>query len=446
MRYDDLCSPAAESGIIATLLHNPQFIFNSEELNPRDFSDINNSCIYWGIRELAHSGVTQIDDYQLMTMLTSNKAVEHHIKQIDIKDIQDIFSLSEYACRHTVEEYRALVKDVQEYRAKRELYVSAEKLKTACLSPDVNTEDLHNMVYNIAENHSLLSSRSHPIRSFAEKLDELWQEQIDRQTGSIATIPLPIVELGEYADLEAGELLIFGANAKTGKSIMLLTCTVDLLKRGLTVLVIDSELSDRLYMLRLISHISKVEFKKVKDGTASPEEAARINAAREWIKTKKLYHEYVPCFNDTELLSTFRRVNCMDKVDVLVVDYLKITTGVDAFDVSLRLAGQTNLIKNDILGAFGIPGLAAVQTTENGSVALSKGVSRYCSTLFTMRRKTQDEIADDGVDCGNTYITCAFNRNGRQSQGEDDRVSVLFEGDICTFKSCPRQPEKKEPY
>lgn len=447
MTYDDLCSPSAESGIIATLLHNPQYIFHAEQLQPCDFSDATNACLIWGISELAHSGVQQIDDFQLASILASNKAAENHIKRLDIKDIQSIYELSGYACRHTVEEFTALVHDVQEFKAKRELYISAQKLQQACLSGSLNADGLQGMVYNMAENHSVLSTRSKPVESFADKIDRLWMEQVDRQTGKIASIPMHIDILNEYTGLEAGELVIIGANSKVGKSAYLLSACVDLMQRDVPVLVIDSELSDRLYAVRLLANISKVPFKVVKDGTGTPEQKQAIEEAKAWIKTKKLFHEYIPSFSSSELMATFRRVNCIEKIGCLIIDYFKVTEGADAFDVSFKLSGVVNTAKNSIAGDFGIPVLSAVQCTDSGEVALSRGVKRYCSTLFTLRRKTNAEIdADGGPAFGNTYCYCGQNRNGKQMSSEDEHVSIQFDGDLCCYRNAEKQPERREPY
>ena len=38
--YNKMKNLTAESGIISTLIHNPQFIFYSEQLNPNDFFDL----------------------------------------------------------------------------------------------------------------------------------------------------------------------------------------------------------------------------------------------------------------------------------------------------------------------------------------------------------------------------------------------------------------------
>jgi replicative DNA helicase len=446
MRFEDLSSPVAESGIIATLIKNPQFLYQIEGLEARDFTDANNASILWAISELAADGVTSIDAFQLAAQLSSAKAKEARVREISTRDLQSIVDLSECACRSTVEEFVSLVRELKDYRAKRELYIGAQKLQNACLS-SMTADDLQTMLYSLTDAHSTLSSRNKPIEMFGQIADHLWQEQQDRISGKLATVPMHIDILNNYTELESGELVIVGGPAKIGKSAFLLSATVSILRRNMCVLVVDSELSDRLYLLRLIAHVAQVPFQIVKNGNGTGEQKERIEEARAWIKKQKLYHIYVPAFDEAELLATFRRVNVQQKVDVLVLDYLKTTAAGDAFDVSYNLGNLANTVKNRIAGDYGIPVLSAVQTTDNGAVALSKGIQRYTSTLFTMRRKTPKEIeADGGPAFGNTYIFCPFNRNGRQMNSDEERISLQFDGDILTYRQADKQPVYQQPY
>lgn len=446
MRYEDLCSPAAESGVIATLIKTPQFIYHVDGLEPLDFTDATNRTLLWALNECAAEGVNSVDAFQLAAALSSAKAKETHVKEISTRDLQNIVDLADCAARSTIEEFTTLVRDLKEFRAKRELYVGAQKLQNACLS-NTSADDLQSMLYSLTDAHSTLSSRNKPIEMFGAIADQLWKEQQDRISGKLATVPMHIDILNNYTELESGELVIVGGPAKIGKSAFLLSATVSILKRGLCVLVVDSELSDRLYLLRLIAHVSQVPFQIVKNGNGSPEQKELIESARAWVKRQKLYHIYVPAFDEAELLATFRRVNVQQKIDVLVLDYLKTTAAGDAFDVSYNLGNLANTVKNRIAGDYGIPVLSAVQTTDNGSVALSKGIQRYTSTLFTMRRKTPKEIQDDGGPAfGNTYIYCPFNRNGRQMNAEEERISLQFDGDILTYRQADKQPVYEQPY
>ena len=446
MRYEDLCSPAAESGVIATLIKNTQFLYQIDGLEQADFTDADNRTIMWALNECAAEGVTSVDAFQLAAALSSAKAKEARVKEISTRDLQTLVDLSDCACRSTVEEFSALVRDLKDYRARRELFVSAQKLQNACLS-NVSSDDLQTMLYSMTDAHSTLSSRNKPIEIFGALADQLWQEQQDRISGKLATVPMHIPILNSYTELESGELVIVGGPAKIGKSAFLLSATVSILRQGLCVLVVDSELSDRLYLLRLIAHVSGVPFQQVKNGNGTQEQKQKIEEARAWIKRQKLYHIYVPAFDEAELLATFRRVNVQQHIDVLVLDYIKTTAAGDAFDVSYNLGNLANTVKNKIAGDYSIPVLSAVQTTDSGAVALSKGIQRYTSTLFTMRRKTPKEIqADGGEEFGNTYIYCPFNRNGRQMNSEEERISLQFDGDTLTYRQANKQPVYQEPY
>lgn len=444
--FDKIKNLNAESGIISTLIHNPQFIFYSEQLEPRDFSDMTNMCIYWAIKQIVDNGIYEIDDFNLTNAFASNSGVKSKMNNVDLNSIRDVLEYSKVASRKTVEEYKELVKDVKEFSNRRKLFLDSKNLGTSCLDSSISQEDLQKLTFEIAERYNLLNSNNKDIKKFGEKVDELWKETQDRQSGKLTSIPFHIEELNEYVTMEAGELIIFGANAKEGKSAMLLSSTVDLLKRGLSVLVIDSELSDRLYMLRLIAHVSKVPFKIVKDGNATEEQMKKIEEAKEWVKTVNLYHEYVPIFNDKDVMMLFKRINCLNKIDVCVIDYFKQTTGADAFAVSMNLSNFVNTIKNELAGTYKIPVISAIQTTKAGEVALSSGVIRYCSTLITIRRKTEEEfVKDGGKDYGNSYMSVKINRNGAQ-QSEGEYISVDFIGDLLTYKGCKRQPVRVLPY
>jgi replicative DNA helicase len=446
LRYEELCNPQAESGVISTLIHNPQFIFHSEELEPRDFLDQTNQILYWAIREIVLSGNDVIDDFSITTKLSSNKAVEAKIQKVNINSIKDILELSKYATQNSVEAYKDLVKDVREYAIRRNLYLNSQKITNACLSEKNTSEDLHKLLNQTMDSYDLSIMHGREIKTFSKKLSELWQKLKDRHSGKIVTRPFPIEELNEYTQLEDGEMVLIGGYSKVGKSMMLLTCVVDLLKRGETVLLIDSELSDDLFFMRLLSHVTAIKFKKIRDGKLTKEEEEKIEEAKKWIEGTKLYHEFLPICDKNEIASVFRRVNNENKVGVLVIDYFKADYDVkDAFVTATSLTGLVNYCKNEIAGVYKIPVLGAVQTSTNGSVSFSKSVVTVVSTLCWLSLKTNQEISADGESAGNAKLAVLFNRNGSQMQ-DDEYIDLQFDGDIISYKSAKKQHIKKEPY
>ena len=51
--------------------------------------------------------------------------------------------------------------------------------------------------------------------------------------------------------------------------MMLLNCACDLLKNDHAVLYIDSELNSRLFTARMLSHLTGIEFRRIRNGDYS---------------------------------------------------------------------------------------------------------------------------------------------------------------------------------
>ena len=446
MTYQELASPMAEGGIIATLLSHPDYIYQTDGLNRSDFSDSLNGVLYWGISELAKGDVQQIDDYQLYSILTSSKAAENHISPVDLKTIQDIVSLSGFVCRDNVKAFQELVKEVQDFRAKRELYVGAQTLQHACLDSGSTAKTLSEMAFSIAERHSIMTSRTTPIQTFAVKSQSLWKRIVDRQEGKIKTIPLPIPALKPYVSLERGELVVISGPAKSGKSSFLLTCAVDLLNRGESLIYYDSELSDELFYMRMLAHVSRVPFVKVRDGTGTDEEKSRILKAREWIESVNLIHEYMPVCDKDVIMSIYRRSKALMPISTVIFDYFKISfASLEAFETSVGLTGLIDFCKG-LAGNEGLMMLGGLQTTESGKVSFSSSAVQTLSTLCSLLKKSKEEIEADGKECGNMKLIVPFNRNGPQMNSKDEYIDLEFVGDILTYKQAQKQHEIVDPY
>ena len=445
----DLSSPSAESGIIATLLYHPEFLYNADDLNPQDFADSANASIFWAEKELIHRGVTSIDDYQLYSMLTSAEAAEQHVVRIELNQIQDITNLSACICRETTQAYMELVKEVQDYRSRRELYTGAQRLKSACVDKRMNSQMLQTMAFDIAERHSMMTSRTEPLETFAVKSRTLWQRIVDRQNGTIKSVPLPIPAFRPYVSLEIGELVCIAGVAKAGKSSFLLTCCVDLLRRGEGVVYFDSELSDSLFYMRMLAHVSGVQFIKVRDGTGTPEEKERILKAKEWIESVNLIHEYTPSITIDTVSSVYHRAKTKMKVTVVIWDYFKanfsyLGTESAAYSTAVGLTGLIDSCKR-LVGEEKLMGIGALQLQDSGKVSFSASAVQTLSTLISILKKTPQEIEADGRQCGNMKAFIGYNRNGPQMT-EGEYIDLQFDGDYLSYRQADQQHVTETPY
>ena len=238
--------------------------------------------------------------------------------------------------------------------------------------------------------------------------------------------------MNEYATIEPGELFIFAAEAKQGKSMMLLNCAIDLLRRDLAVLYLDSELNTRLFTARVLAHLTGIEYKRLTTGNYSEDEAKRIEEAIAWMNTRKFKHIYIPMFDQQSIYTAVKKVKHTQGLDVLIVDYFKGSGDGDAFDSYQELGRFVDMVKNKICGDMGICGIGAAQATVNGKVADSAKIGRNASTIALIQDKTPEEMESDGAECGNKKLRVVLNRNGMQ-MAPGEYIDLQFDGNHILY-------------
>lgn len=432
MRIEDINDITSETGIVATLIRHPEFSFYSEELLPNHFSNRQNACMYLALTILARENIRQADAFNIISALHSSDATKRYVDELDVDELQDFINISQSVARDTIEEYKLLVGNVMDMSFRRDTFRELRECERMCL--DTNTHELEQKIYSTLDDVMMNYTSTTEVPPFSEVVDKCWDEIRERQnsegcSGYLFKFPA----LNQYATIERGELFIFAAEAKQGKSMMLLNCAVDLLRQDLAVLYLDSELNTRMFTARVLAHLSGVEYKRLTSGRYTEEEAERIDAARAWLKTRKFTHVYIPMFDQQTIYTTIKKVSHTQGLDVLIVDYFKSLSDGDAFNSYQELGRLTDFIKNQIAGEMNIAALGAAQLTATGKVADSAKIGRNASTIAIITDKTPDEIAEDGAECGNKKLRVILNRNGMQ-MSQDEYIDLQFNGNLISYE------------
>lgn len=442
IKADDINSIESEAGIIATLIHKPEFSFYSEHLLPNHFTDKANRCVYTAICDLVRKGISTIDPYNIIEDLNSSEATRKYAEEITVEKLQELVEMSDVLARGTIEEYKMLVSNVMDAAFRRDTFQRLKECQALCY--DRSETDVEQKIYNVIDDVMTEFSTTNDIPQYKDVVDDCWEEIKSRQGSGCAGIPFKFPTLNEYATIEPGELFIFAAEAKQGKSMMLLNCAVDLLKRDLAVLYLDSELNTRMFTARILAHLSNVEYKRLTSGNYTEEEANRINDAREWLKTRKFTHIYIPMFDQQTIYTAVKKVQHTQGLDVLIVDYFKGSGDGDAFDSYQELGRFVDMVKNKICGDMGVCGIGAAQATSNGRVADSAKIGRNASTIALIQDKTPEEIEADGVECGNKKLRVILNRNGMQ-HAPGEYIDLQFCGNKISYEEA-KQHIPQEPF
>lgn len=429
--------------MLASLVFNPDYIYLVEQLTARHFTNQANSYIFYAIKRLAERNVKTIDTCNIMSILRSDQRMKGKVdKVLTERIVEEFISNASDIARDTPEGYKLAADCVLNTAFRRATYRKLAECQNICQNQSETA--IEQKIYATLDDVMMQFSTTKAVPQYKDVVDELWNQICERQKSGISGIPFKFPTLNQYVTIEPGELVVFAAEAKQGKSMMLLNCAVDLLSRNKRVMYIDSELNSRLFTCRLMAHLAKIEFNRVRSGNYTQEEAERIDVCRGWMKSKSFTHLYMPMFDAQSIFTTVKKVNHTQGIDVLIVDYFKGKGEGDAFDSYQELGRFVDMVKNQICGDMNIAGIGAAQATSTGRVADSAKIGRNASTIAIIQDKTQEEIETDGTECGNKKLRVVLNRNGPQ-MAPDEYIDMSFCGNLISYEEA-KQHVVQTPY
>lgn len=428
MKREELYDAKLEATAIATLIAHPDFLLVENNLRPSFFYEKENQCLVWGIQTLAMRGVETIDALNLETVMSSNHAVKRVMESHNLSDLTKYIDLSKYAARGSFEEYKVIEDQIITYAFRRELQTFSIQLGNQCENLDASLEELNTFcnegLTKIVDRYAYGADSV----LLGEKIDSIWQDIIDKRSPSGYGLPFKIDRLNEYCTLVPGELtLVMGATGKGKSSFFLTECLHKSIALGVPTLLIDSELTDSVWLPRAIASVSGVTVRKVKTGMMTDEEEQKVKDAIETLRKAPLVHEYVNIFDKFRIEGLVRKWKNKIGLGLVIFDYIKPGTKYGAAEISQDMGLTTDFLKNVISTEISVPVIAGLQMNEQtGGVADSQKPTRYADTLISWEEKTDDEIQRDGVESGNYKISIFKNRNGAISVDDLDYIDVLF--------------------
>lgn len=401
-----------------------------------------NRCLLWAIRSLVQEGIEKIDAVNLSAMLSSNAAVKKKIKEYNIGEIEDFIAMSSYAARHTIEEYKLLVKRVVTLSYKRDLLKTLEEVKALALNDSAQLTEIDAMVSSKLNELTQSYIVANEVENYGEKIDEIWEE-IKKRRQVTDAIPNKYPLLGQYFSFEPGELYLISARMKMGKSALFLNYAQYLCEAGVPTLYLDTEMSDVRFSERLISNISGVEVAKVRNGNYSREEESRIMAAIQRIKKYPFVHLFIPDFTDEQVFAVIKILKYKMNLKFVIYDYIKgnTTSSSELYNI---LGARCDKLK-EIAGMENIPILAGAQLNRSGQVADSDKLERYVTVSMYWRQKTQEEEDEEGPECGNFCMNVALNRMGEQMDS-DEKINFKFDGNRMRITEAKQYQKKASPF
>ena len=238
--------------------------------------------------------------------------------------------------------------------------------------------------------------------------------------------------------LRKGSVSIIAARPKTGKTLLADNIGLHIAKNvKIPVLNMDTEMSTEDHLNRLLAMMTEIEINHIETGKAfeSSDKNVRLQNAQQELKNIKLYYKSIAGKPFEEQLAIMRRWLVKEvglhpdgtaKDCVIVYDYLKLmdSQGISQDLKEYQVLGFMMTSLHNFAVRYKVPILGFIQLNRDGitkeTTDTASGSDRIiwlCSNFTIFKRKSDEEIAEDGPNHGNRKLVPIISRHG---SGLDD--------------------------
>ena len=233
--------------------------------------------------------------------------------------------------------------------------------------------------------------------------------------------------------MRKGTVNIIAARPKIGKTLLADNIGFHIAnKLKIPVLNMDTEMNTVDHINRVLAMMTEIEINAIETGqfSKSPDKEAKIIQASQELKETRLYYKSIAGKAFEEQLAIMRRWIIKDvglnddgtaKQCVIVYDYLKLmdSAGISADLKEYQVLGFMMTALHNFAVKYQVPILSFIQLNRDGinkeSTDTASGSDRIiwlCSNFTIFKRKSDEEIAEDGIDGGNRKLVPLVSRHG----------------------------------
>jgi replicative DNA helicase len=444
-----LCDTAAERAVLAGICSYGQnaYLDVADILQPTSFTVDSNSIIFQCLKRLFENDHKTSIDIASIYSTAQELNVAHILNKKEeaqhLKAIMD-FPVSE-------DNVRKFAAKIRKLEIARLLYKQLEDTKDKIL--DVSGNEPISSIIGIAEDSifnftSLLNDADGDPEHIASNIDDYITGLIENKVDQVG-IPTgyPVYDQSIGGGLRKGTVNIIGARPKTGKTLLSDNMGFNIAKLGIPVLNMDTEMTKEDHINRLLAMIAEVEINNIETGkfSDSPDKVNKILSAKEELKKCRLSHKSIAGKPFEDQLAIMRRwlvkeVGLNDdgtaKDCVIFYDYLKLmdSAGISQDLKEYQLLGFMMTSLHNFAVRYKVPIMAFIQLNRDGitkestdSASGSDRIIWLCSNFSIFKRKSDEEIAEDGADNGNRKLLPIVSRHGG-GLDDNDYINCYMKG------------------
>jgi replicative DNA helicase len=445
-----LADPSAERAVLSGICKYGEetYLDIADIVQETSFTIDSNSTIFKCLKEICekqhHASIDIASIYSVAQELGLSDLLS------DKDEVQHLRSILDFPVnKDNIRKFAAKIRKLQIARL---LYTQLEEAKNK-LSEVTGSESVSSII-GIAEDAvfdftSLVNDNDNAPLCIGNDIDEYIKNLSLNQVDQVG-IPtgFPVYDQSIGGGLRRGTVNIIAARPKTGKTLLADNMGVYISSNlQVPVLNMDTEMNKEDHINRILAMMTETEINQIETGkfSNSQDKKNKIQKAAEKLKNTRLYYKSIAGRPFEEQLSIMRRWIVKDvglnddgsaKPCVIFYDYLKLmdSQGMSQDMKEYQVLGFMMTSLHNFATKYKVPIVAFIQLNRDGiskeSTDTASGSDRIiwlCSNFTIFKRKSDEEIAEDGPTEGNRKLVPLISRHGG-GLDDNDYINCHMQG------------------
>lgn len=428
-----LTDPSAERAVLAGICTYGEdaYLDVADIVQETSFTIDSNSIIFKCLKTLCETNHKTIDIASIYSVaqelgfshILSKKEETQHLKAI-IDFPVSLDNVRKFAAKIRKLEIARLLRKQLETTQDKILEVTGNEPISSIIG--IAEDSIFNFTSLLNDTDSGPEKIGNDIENYVQLLEENKVDQVGIPTG------FPIYDQSIGGGLRKGTVNVIAARPKTGKTLLSDNMGRNIAAQGIPVLNMDTEMNKEDHIHRLLAMMTEIEINAIETGkfAESPDQKNKIYKAVETLKSTKLYHKSIAGKSFEDQLSIMRRwlvkevglnADGTAKECVIFYDYLKLmdSAGISQDMKEYQVLGFMMTSLHNFAVRYKVPVVAFIQLNRDGitkeSTDTASGSDRIiwlCSNFTIFKRKSDEEIAEDGPNNGNRKLVPLISRHG----------------------------------
>ena len=351
--------PESEKSVLGAMIRSREAaLLAIETLSPDDFYDPANREVYSAMLSMATAS-REID------LVTLDEELTRRGKLDAIGGAAYLVELSRSV--PSAVDVQAYIRIVDEKSTLRKLIAASENILKECYAAEEETQDIlesaEKSIYDITMRKG--GEQLQPIQpvllSTFEKI-----ELLVKNNGKIEGVPTGYTELDDMlTGLHPGELVLVAGRPSMGKtSIGMNFIENAAIRAGKKAAVFSLEMPAEQLAMRMLCTEARVDMQRVRRGQLSDDEWQSLCNAMVSIGPATIYVDATPGITPSGVRSKARRLQLEHGLDVIMIDYLSLMTGVGKFGSRQEEVSSISRSLKALAIELGVPVIALQQLSR----------------------------------------------------------------------------------